>query len=266
MATPRLLSEAELWKLFRKHPSRALRRRLAELHQPLVEIALKGFRNQTAVDLDELRSAGNVALIKQIDKFDPTLGNKFSSFARKGIRGGMLDVLRGAHGGSQSGHGVPEKVERVRNEMTQQFGRPPTEDELAERLGFTYQRLLSARRKRAGWQPLRTAPVDDSNGDCHFWEPQQPAAPAETDLEALDGILEGQPPRVVVLVYLRFALGMNYPEMAALFGRSPQWAQRHVDQAIKDLRRTMAGGSSSPWPADSGSPSRSYRGGDTTSH
>jgi RNA polymerase sigma factor for flagellar operon FliA len=90
-----------------------------------------GRRLSTAVDIDELVSAGTIGLIQAVDAFDPKRGLSFSTFAVPRIRGAMLDELR------RQDH-VPRSVRRRTRELglahrvlAEALRREPTEAELA---------------------------------------------------------------------------------------------------------------------------------------
>lgn len=235
----KIYSEDRLWALFKKRPTPALRRKLAELHQGVVEDVLKGFCRDRNVSHDELRSAGHLALLTQIDKFDPTRGCKFTTFARYRIYGAMLDDIRKQHGRRCSGHGMPERVARAEAELTQQFGRPPSDDEVTEYLGITYQQVLHARRKQVAWDVPHN---DDRSDDSSRNPPWDVDKSLKNTGEQLDHLLAKLPARETTLVYLRYTLSLTQQELAAIFGKSPQWVQARLAAALDMLRQSLAAG------------------------
>ncbi len=65
-------------------------------YYPLVhDIARRVLRKYEAyVELDDLISSGTIGLIDAIEKYDPTLKVKFSTYAKKRILGAMIDEMR----------------------------------------------------------------------------------------------------------------------------------------------------------------------------
>jgi RNA polymerase sigma factor for flagellar operon FliA len=116
---------AELWKEFKEHPTTELRNQLVERYLPLVKYNAERIwqRLPEGVDLDDLISAGVFGLMDAIDAFDLGRGVKFETYCVPRIRGAMLDELR-------TMDWVPRLVR-----SKAQHGRPPTDVELAERLG-----------------------------------------------------------------------------------------------------------------------------------
>ena len=57
------------------------------------------------LDVDDLVSAGTIGLIEAVDRYDPTRGVTFASFAYRRIRGAMIDEISrlGPSGGSHNG-------------------------------------------------------------------------------------------------------------------------------------------------------------------
>lgn len=98
---------------------------------------------------DDLVSAGTVGLVKAARDYDTSFNAEFQTYAYIRIKGAILDELRGWAF-------IPPNVNKqIRQaldlsvEITKQTGNPPTEDELAEKLGVTteqvYETLENAR-------------------------------------------------------------------------------------------------------------------------
>jgi RNA polymerase sigma factor for flagellar operon FliA len=91
-------------------------------------------RLSTAVELDELVSAGSLGLVQAVDAFDRSRGLSFSTYAVPRIRGAILDELR------KQDH-VPRNVRRRTREMSRakealagSLRRQPTVEELSAQL------------------------------------------------------------------------------------------------------------------------------------
>ncbi len=98
---------------------------------------------------DDLVSAGTVGLVKAACDYDPSFPAEFKTYAFIRIKGAIIDELRGWAF-------VPSTVNRqirrtmdLSMEITKQTGRPPSEGEIAEKLGLTvdevYDTLENAR-------------------------------------------------------------------------------------------------------------------------
>ena len=98
---------------------------------------------------DDLVSAGTVGLVKAASDYDPSFNAEFKTYAYIRIKGAILDELRGW---AFIPPAVNKQIRRAMDlsvEITKQTGCPPSESELAEKLGVTideiYQTLDNAR-------------------------------------------------------------------------------------------------------------------------
>jgi RNA polymerase sigma factor for flagellar operon FliA len=86
---------------------------------------------------DDLVSAGTVGLVKAARDYDPSFQAEFKTYAYIRIKGAILDELRGW---AFIPAGVNKQIRRATNlsvEITKQTGSPPSDTELAEKLGLT---------------------------------------------------------------------------------------------------------------------------------
>jgi len=84
----------ELLHLYHQNPSIKLRNKLVQLHTGLVRKMAHKFSHQCNEPYEDLEQIGYFGLIRAIERFDPSQGYAFSSFAVPYIRGEMLHFLR----------------------------------------------------------------------------------------------------------------------------------------------------------------------------
>jgi RNA polymerase sigma factor for flagellar operon FliA len=97
------------------------------------------------VPFDDLVHAGILGLIDAVDKFDPGKNVQLKSYARFRIRGAILDSLRQMDWSPRNLRRQARQVEEATRELAAEFGRAPSEPEVAERLGLKieeFQHLL----------------------------------------------------------------------------------------------------------------------------
>ncbi|MFV1922174.1 MAG: sigma-70 family RNA polymerase sigma factor [Methylotenera sp.] len=89
-------TELDLWQRYLAKPSAELRDRLVKEYTELVKILAARFyanRQIAEIEFSEFEQYGMVGLIESIDKFDPTFGVSFKSFASHRIKGAMLNGI-----------------------------------------------------------------------------------------------------------------------------------------------------------------------------
>src|ERR671926_1543959 len=139
----------ELWHKFKADPeNQELRNRLVEQYLPLVKYNGERIwaRLPEGVELDDLVSAGVFGLMDAIDAFDMTRGVKFETYCVPRIRGAMLDELRTMNWVPRLVRSKASKMEEARKALEALHGRPPTDQELAEKLGLPmeeYEKMAS---------------------------------------------------------------------------------------------------------------------------
>jgi RNA polymerase sigma factor for flagellar operon FliA len=126
----------ELWTLYSRTQSEGVRHELILRHQPLVSIIAEreAQRLPRSVDVDDLKQEGFSGLNDAIQRFDPSRGFKFKTFASRRIRGAMLDSLRKLDWQPRNERQRSNQVETARAELREKLGRDPTDQEIARRL------------------------------------------------------------------------------------------------------------------------------------
>ena len=84
----------ELLRAYYQNPSVKLRNELVQMHTGLVRKMAHKFSYQCNEPYEDLEQVGYLGLIRAIERFDPSQGYAFSSFAVPYIRGEMLHFLR----------------------------------------------------------------------------------------------------------------------------------------------------------------------------
>jgi len=137
MVTQTEMDIPQVWTAYRETGNVEYRNRLVERYLPLVKYNAERIwaRLPDGVELDDLISAGTFGLMDAIDAFDLGRGVKFETYCVPRIRGAMLDELRTMDWVPRLVRSKHSKMEEARKALEAQHGRPPTDVELAERLG-----------------------------------------------------------------------------------------------------------------------------------
>jgi RNA polymerase primary sigma factor len=134
----RLLDAGEERDLSRRahEGDRGARRRLIESNLRLVISIAKKYRGR-GVPFEDLIQEGNAGLIRAVEKFDPEMGNRFSTYAtwwiRQAVTRAIADQARTVR---LPAHVVDSlyRLRRAESSLSIELGRDATEEELARRL------------------------------------------------------------------------------------------------------------------------------------
>jgi RNA polymerase sigma factor for flagellar operon FliA len=134
-----LLAESKTtWDEFLSSHSPELREQLVLESVPLVHYLLRrlGITPEIGSEYEDLVHQGLLGLIEAIDRYNPSYGTQFSSFASMRIRGRVLDFLRRADFMTRTAR---KRVRRIQSSVDELWGvlqREPTEDEIAAHLNL----------------------------------------------------------------------------------------------------------------------------------
>jgi RNA polymerase sigma factor FliA len=116
-------------------------------HLPIVRFIARRIHERLPqhVPIEDLYSAGVVGLLDAFGKFDPSKQVQFRSYAQFRIRGAILDSLRTLDWSPRELRRKGRAVEQAIQTLTAQFGRSPSDLEIARQLHIdlaAYQQLL----------------------------------------------------------------------------------------------------------------------------
>lgn len=94
------------------------------------------------IEVDDLISVGVMGLIDAIEKYDPTRGAKFKTYAEFRVRGSILDELRSLDWVPRSIRQKAAQVDAVSHKLQARFGRPPEDEEVAAEMGVTLEQFF----------------------------------------------------------------------------------------------------------------------------
>ena len=137
--------ELELSRRAREGDKRA-RQRLIEKNLRLVVSVAKKYRGY-GLPFEDLIQEGNIGLMKAVEKYDPDRGFRFSTYAtwwiRQAVQRAVIDKGRVIRVPVHMAEKI-RKIGRTFGELLSEHGREPTEEEVAEHLGWDVEEVRIA--------------------------------------------------------------------------------------------------------------------------
>ncbi|MFQ5859080.1 MAG: sigma-70 family RNA polymerase sigma factor [Anaerolineae bacterium] len=129
----------DVWAQFAATRDSALREQLILENAPLVKYVVDrmAISLPACLEYEDLISHGIVGLVQAVDRFEPGRGVPFGAYAVIRIKGQILDTLRRLDLVPRSARQRAREIEVAIRELRQKFGRNPTDEEIADRLGIS---------------------------------------------------------------------------------------------------------------------------------
>lgn len=201
-----------------------------------------------SVQVDDIIQNGMLGLLDAINRYEEGLGAQFETYAVQRIRGSMLDGLRENDWLPRSLRRDMRRIEAAIHALEQQYGRHPTESELAQSLGMPlgeYQRMLQeARGHQLVYFEDFKDDGDDDYLDRHFVGKGLDPVDILLDIsmrEQLVKAIEDLPEREKTVMGLYYEDDLNLREIGEVLGVSESRICQLHSQAIARLRSRIMG-------------------------
>lgn len=242
-----MMTEEEIDELFKEYNRThdiAIRNKLVENYMHVAEILAKKFSGR-GVDYDDLKQVASEALISGVEKFDPSLGNRFTTYITPTVTGAIKNYFRDYSQAIRIPRRLYTVAAQIKEESAEYFklnGVKPTVKQLAEKLNLTPELIMEALECRtpvsldicvadpdgAADMPLYDVIADDTDEFEQF-----------EDNEALKSEIEKLDPIEKKVVALRFVDGKSQTEAGRILGVSQMFVSRAEKKIFKKLKEAL---------------------------
>ena len=226
----------------------AARERMVGANLRLVISVAKNFRNK-GLPMEDLIEEGNVGLMHAVDRFDPEVGARFSTYASYWIDQAIRRAVQNATQMIHIPSYLMEQIGRMRltlRQLEEQLGRPPSVNELAEHME------ISPRKAQAISQALRacscpnqaTATEDGTSWTDTLADTRNPAPHdglyEEAEAEFVLRMLERITDREATVLKMRYGLSDDGKRMTLKeIGRAIGLTRERVRQIEKEAKSKL---------------------------
>ena len=235
----------ELLMEYKQTPTVRLRNQLVRLNAGLVRKIAHRVSHQCSEPYEDLEQIGYIGLIRAIERFDPSQGCAFSSFAVPYIRGEMLHFLRD-RGTTvkipRRWQDLQKEAQKVQGEMIRELGRNPSDVEMAECLAISVKEWREVKMAHKNRLPLSldatvcqqtdsTITLGDTLPDTHY----QFLQALEEDRQQIQRALNQLEDKTRTAIEFVFFKGLSRKEVAEKIGVSPMTVTRRIQRGIDEM-------------------------------
>ncbi|WP_047979996.1 RNA polymerase sporulation sigma factor SigF [Ornithinibacillus contaminans] len=213
---------------------------LVEKNIRLVWSVVQRFMNR-GYDPDDLFQIGSIGLIKSIDKFDLSYDVRFSTYAVPMIIGEIQRFLRddGSVKVSRSLKEIGNKIRKKKDELTKQYGRSPTVNEIADALEISPEEVVHAQEASKAPHSIHETVFENDGDPITLLDQIADQDSNWFDKLSLQEAIRGLNERERLILYLRYYKDKTQSEVAERLGISQVQVSRLEKKILFDMKNKM---------------------------
>ncbi|HEY3426929.1 MAG TPA: FliA/WhiG family RNA polymerase sigma factor [Negativicutes bacterium] len=232
----------KLWVEYQQNRKTEIREKLLGYYLSLVKLVAGriAIGLPQHVDKDDLISTGFFGLMEAIDRYDPTRGIKFETYAAVRIRGSILDAIRAQDWVPTSVRQKARQYEQTVSQLEHQLGRSASDEEISEALGVAVEELhlLLTQLNASTIIPLEDfVKIETASGQSV--NPSQQLEDAEMK-QVLAKAIDKLPEKERIVVSLYYYEGLTLKEISLILMLSEARISQLHTKAIFRLRGALS--------------------------
>lgn len=243
---------AVLWERYTTTSDPATREQLILQYAPLVKYVMGrlAISLPAILDYEDVLSSGTIGLIEAIERFEPSKGVKFETYAIARIKGAIIDTLRSLDRLPRSVRQKARAADQAVTRLTLDLGREPSDQEVASELGISVAQYLKSI-VDASWITVSLDAMgpsgdgdEESSGDVSVADPDVEEVTTNLEREEMIGDLASSirelPEREQLILSLYYKDELTMREVSKVLDISESRVCQLHARALTRLRASLA--------------------------